>query len=230
MRRPWQGDAVPELDMDLVVPSHIAYCFTGDRPIFLDIARDRYFAVSERLGTAFGAVLREGRDARPPAEIDALVRHGLLAPSASGHVQRQPVVQALRQQDVRSRGAFALADAVGVAWAIWRARRRLGHEPFANTIARLEARWMEPWAIDADLTARLCTRFLRYRSLVPIPPVCLLDCLALLGFLEARGGRADLVFGVVASPFAAHCWLQLGDQVLNDRLERVAAFTPILVV
>jgi hypothetical protein len=36
------------------------------------------------------------------------------------------------------------------------------------------------------------------------------------------------VIGVKLNPFAAHCWLQVGDVVLNDLPERVAAFTPIL--
>jgi hypothetical protein len=58
----------------------------------------------------------------------------------------------------------------------------------------------------------------------------LLDSLALLAFLRQRGLYADLVFGVIRQPFAAHCWVQARGVVLNDRLDRVAEFTPILVI
>ena len=39
-----------------------------------------------------------------------------------------------------------------------------------------------------------------------------------------------LVFAVMTRPFAAHCWVQLDETVLNDRLDHVRKFTPILVV
>jgi hypothetical protein len=35
---------------------------------------------------------------------------------------------------------------------------------------------------------------------------------------------------VKASPFGAHCWLQEGDLILNDSVERVGAYTPIMIV
>ena len=33
-----------------------------------------------------------------------------------------------------------------------------------------------------------------------------------------------------ASPFSAHCWVQQGDVVLNDTIENVRPFTPIMAV
>jgi hypothetical protein len=58
---------------------------------------------------------------------------------------------------------------------------------------------------------------------------CLFSSLSLLHFLHANGVRVYWVFGVQLSPFAAHCWLQRGPVVINDRLERVRRFTPIMV-
>jgi hypothetical protein len=40
----------------------------------------------------------------------------------------------------------------------------------------------------------------------------------------------DLVLGVRMMPFAAHAWVQDGDTVLNDTVDYVSAYTPILVV
>jgi hypothetical protein len=50
----------------------------------------------------------------------------------------------------------------------------------------------------------------------------------MLDFLDRRGARASIVFGVTGTPFKAHCWVQLGDQLLNDSLDNVTPFTPIL--
>ena len=47
--------------------------------------------------------------------------------------------------------------------------------------------------------------------------------------LRAAIHGADVVLAVKLGPFAAHCWTQIGDQVLNDTPEEVARFTPILV-
>ena len=38
------------------------------------------------------------------------------------------------------------------------------------------------------------------------------------------------VFGVRTWPFSAHCWLQIGDAVLDDDPERVGIYPPILAV
>jgi hypothetical protein len=40
----------------------------------------------------------------------------------------------------------------------------------------------------------------------------------------------ELVFGAKLNPFAAHCWVQLEDVVLNDRTDNVAVFTPVGVI
>jgi hypothetical protein len=38
------------------------------------------------------------------------------------------------------------------------------------------------------------------------------------------------VFGVQTRPFAAHCWLQHENIVLNDTVEHVTRYTPIMTV
>ena len=48
--------------------------------------------------------------------------------------------------------------------------------------------------------------------------------------LRARGFDALWVFGVRTWPFSAHCWLQVGLTALDDDLERLAAYTPIMAV
>lgn len=64
----------------------------------------------------------------------------------------------------------------------------------------------------------------------PFPGVCLYRSFFLLSFLRRYGFDATWVFGVQTWPFEAHCWLQAGDVVLDDRLDHVRPFTPILAV
>jgi hypothetical protein len=65
---------------------------------------------------------------------------------------------------------------------------------------------------------------------VPIAPKCLPDTLVLRDWLARAGLGPALVFGVRMDPFGAHCWLQSGSLVLNDAVDRIAAFTPVLVL
>ena len=60
--------------------------------------------------------------------------------------------------------------------------------------------------------------------------LCLFDSLALIHFLARFRVFPDWVFGVTADPFEAHCWVQTGGVVLNDTVERVSAFTPIMSI
>jgi hypothetical protein len=58
---------------------------------------------------------------------------------------------------------------------------------------------------------------------------CLLDNLTLVEFLAAAGVFPDWVIGVRTRPFAAHTWLQMDGNLLNDSPGRIGFFTPILV-
>ncbi len=59
---------------------------------------------------------------------------------------------------------------------------------------------------------------------------CLFESLALGKFLASYHIHPHWVFGVQARPFAAHCWLQQDGVVLNDTVEYVSRYTPIMVV
>jgi hypothetical protein len=71
---------------------------------------------------------------------------------------------------------------------------------------------------------------LHARFYYPADLICLRDSFMMMNLLLSRGISADWVFGVQADPFQAHCWVQIGDLVINDSFERTNRFTPILVV
>ena len=81
--------------------------------------------------------------------------------------------------------------------------------------------------------ARLGRRVAAFRAALPWIPFegeCLQRGFQLKRLLNRQGIAADWVFGVNTWPFVAHCWLQTGDLVIADRIERVRLYTPIMAV
>ncbi|WP_309630152.1 lasso peptide biosynthesis B2 protein [Brevundimonas sp.] len=82
--------------------------------------------------------------------------------------------------------------------------------------------------LDETELDRLVCAVRSARPFVPFQGECLQRSFELRRLLAARGIASDWIFGVRTWPFAAHCWIQIGDLVIGDRLERVRFFTPIL--
>ncbi len=72
--------------------------------------------------------------------------------------------------------------------------------------------------------------FLTVHAWVPNEGDCLKRSFALHRHLRGCGIDADWVFGVRTWPFLAHCWIQCGNRVVGDSIERISGFTPIMVV
>lgn len=103
-------------------------------------------------------------------------------------------------------------------------------QPFDRLLATArQGRKAPPSAPPAAMSA-LVAAFTRILPWLPFQGVCLYRSLLLLRVLRRRGYDARWVFGVHTWPFQAHCWLQVGDTVLDDTADRLTAFTPIMVV
>jgi hypothetical protein len=59
---------------------------------------------------------------------------------------------------------------------------------------------------------------------------CLLDSLVLSEFLCRFDVVPTLVLGVQSKPFGAHAWVQSQDTILNDTIEKVSRYVPILAL
>ncbi|SBV31780.1 protein of unknown function [uncultured Sphingopyxis sp.] len=105
--------------------------------------------------------------------------------------------------------------------------RRTGVRGVADEVRRVRAANPRPPAEDLDL---LVQRFHASRSMIPLAAKCLPDTLAFVRYVARRGHFPHVVFGVVPMPFAAHCWSQSGDRILNDAVGHTRAFAPILVL
>ena len=115
-----------------------------------------------------------------------------------------------------------------------RASRELRRQPFQSTVESVRVRKSRNGGRAGpppfERTRSLVSVFDRLRLYYPRSYLCLFDSLALIHFLARFGVFPDWVFGVTADPFEAHCWVQSGKVVLNDTVERVSAFTPIMSV
>lgn len=85
-------------------------------------------------------------------------------------------------------------------------------------------------AADDAATLALAEQFSRWVTLAPVPGKCLVRAFMLLRHLHRHGASAQWVFGVRTWPFRAHCWVQLGDKVLDDHHERLVPYSPLLAV
>ena len=70
----------------------------------------------------------------------------------------------------------------------------------------------------------------RWIPYAPVRAKCLVRSFLLLRWLVRRGHGAYWVFGVTTWPFRAHCWLQCGAVALDDDVERLAAYSVIMVL
>ncbi|OIQ70741.1 hypothetical protein GALL_476450 [mine drainage metagenome] len=95
--------------------------------------------------------------------------------------------------------------------------------------AQRDARLL-PAAAPSRRTRDLTAAFQACQPWIPFQGACLYRSFLLREALRRLGEPVWWVFGVQTWPFEAHCWLQVGDVVLDDWVERVVAYTPILAV
>jgi hypothetical protein len=82
---------------------------------------------------------------------------------------------------------------------------------------------------DHDTLCELAAIFHHLRPYYVREYLCRFDSLALIEFLAGYCQFPDWIFGVRSEPFGAHCWVQENDWVLNDSVEYVSQFTPIMI-
>jgi hypothetical protein len=231
---------------------HVFVCVNGEHLVMLDLKEDRYWAFEAAKTRGLGPLvdgwpvdgsgLALGEDP-PAAETDAVIEvlhgRGMLEDAAppgkdATPVTAEPAVSELLTESETAPGApvrswltFVTASAFAkFAHRIW---------PFERVIRRVRdrkaLRHAQAAALDQVYLRKLVEAFMRYRVfLFSSRDECLYDSLALLEYLARKSVYPDWVFGVRTRPFAAHCWVQHGGIVLNDTVEHVSGFTPIMVV
>ncbi|HBI18704.1 MAG TPA: lasso peptide biosynthesis B2 protein [Brevundimonas sp.] len=136
---------------------------------------------------------------------------------------------ALPARPFRSRSALSsIPAAAHLLVAVGRARRLGPTPPIKALIDALPRKPVR--RVDTARVAAVTAAFARLMPWVPGQGACLHRAFLLLFMLRCAGADAVWVFGVRTWPFSAHCWLQVGDAVLDDDPERVSRYTPIMAV
>jgi hypothetical protein len=245
---------------------HVFVCVQGEHVVFLDVRKDRYFALESVITAGLGrlvpgwpvAALRHAEFARHEAGsaapviaeecqpaafagvVSLLLEKGILVSDpADGKAAAATVAEPLRgelaAEDVDERARIGPVLFTRFVSAAIRARLHLKHRTFESVVERVRSRGergrrMASVVPEAELH-RLIGAFATLRPFFfAAKDACLFDALSLSEFLAGYGVFPNWVFGVQSRPFAAHCWLQLGGVLLNDTIDRVKRYTPIMVV
>ncbi|MGN6227487.1 MAG: lasso peptide biosynthesis B2 protein [Dyella sp.] len=224
--------------MDYRLNDDLSCCVVDDSLIFLDVARDRYFSLTGPLGEALRRL--QAQESVDPTLINELIERGILTEVADPVPDPTPAsiqlpARSAIEQDHDACERLSAAAVLEVSAFVWSTRRKLRTRSFKANLDEAIAyreRKTEPSKNEKSLPSeqsllRAAWQFTQARRYVPIDPICLLDSLSMLRFLSRRALRAHIVFGVTAEPFAAHCWVQAGDIVLNETLSDAIAHTPI---
>lgn len=214
-------------------------CDVDGHLIFLDLTQDRYFRLTHNLESAIRISLaHESVSAPLYAE---LVSKGIRADATYLEACAPVIVERPSHSAIEQTPAYASQLSLGtivevmaiVCWMRLQLRIRklksIINDAIAYKIPNSEAQEASPDASERSVLDA-SWQFTCARRYAPIEPTCLLDSLALLQFLSRRGFPASLVFAVTPEPFAAHCWVQSGDIVLNETLSDANAHTPIRAI
>lgn len=220
----------------------LSYCDVDGNLIFLDVAHDRYFKLTRTLEEAVRRFLAHEDIA--PALVESLAASRILVETSNPRDRsaianiRRPTCSAVEHLITATDQRIGMSIVLEVMAIVWSTRRQLKTRMLKVNLD--EASTYRDRKTDAHVDAasvaaedkllKMNGQFARARRYVPIEPICLLDSLSLLRFISRRGLSANIVFGVTPEPFAAHCWVQAGDMVLNETLFDTRAYTAIRMV
>lgn len=201
---------------------HMAAC--DEDVVVLDTRSDLYSCLAD---AAPHLILGDGWIDGPAAFIADLSAAGF---ATSGAIApRRPIPPRPVRALPLATGRATFADEIG----FWRAaldawRLGPGRRPLRALLA--ETAPAPNTANDLHTIARLTAVFVRRLPWDPNQGACLYRAWMLRRLLRMFGQDATWVFAVKTWPFGAHCWLQVGDAVLDDDKDRLKHYTPILAV
>ncbi|HEX7694358.1 MAG TPA: lasso peptide biosynthesis B2 protein [Sphingomonas sp.] len=212
----------------------VSFCFVAGRALFLDVPRDRYFCLSQTASHAFRDVV-DGTSAATES-CEQLVALGILEPSDAA----APIISCdASVPPDRSLAENTHRPGIASRWETGRAMLalnaasfRLRYRGLERTLADIRARkvrLVSHQQRERDIEA-IAQGYRGTRTFLSDQDRCLVRSLAISRRLLAAGVAPDLVLAVKLQPFQAHCWVQLGPLLINERREVVRDYTAILIV
>lgn len=221
------SDPIPSPEPEGVVAylsQHLHFAVVDEDVIVLDERTDAYSCLP-----GAGAVIQvHGERIVGPGSVIAQLREGgFLGDPGPARVRAPPAPT--RALPLPMSFEPNLTAATRFWWSWWREGRRFESRSLVDLLATHRRRARSPGLADVEI-ARLTSTFVQLLPWAPGQGACLYRAHLLRTLIRDAGGDAQWVFGVRTWPFAAHCWLQIGDAVLDDEPDRVGVYTPIMVI
>jgi hypothetical protein len=218
------------------------FCMTDGHYVFLDLRQNRYLCLTQQHSLEIQPVLaaefpgyglsdtgrmvlrtleQAGLVVTDPGLGQPLPPPRLVPPAASlmlGNRKSFPIVSAAEIWRFTS-AAISASISLRSRSMLWTVHKVAGRAPTEQLGHEMT---------DEQMIRELFCKFQKLRPLYPRSYLCLFDSLALLNFLAPYGAFPNWVYGVKLKPFAAHCWVQHAGLVVNDVVERVRDYTPIM--
>lgn len=229
--------------------TNVFLCLDEQHYVVLDLRRDQYLCVERDKFDLLTPLFAKHLARTSPESIRALSAEG--ESLASQLIQRgvltttpdsgKPVILTHVLQPSRSLAGRrarlcpeAVVHAVPFILASQRANNLLGKYPLQDAVNAVRERkrhaQLAGHIFDARKATKLVEAFNTLRSFFPRNYLCLFDSLALVEFLARYKLYPTWVFAVHANPFTAHCWVQEGDLALDETIEELQAYKPIMAV
>lgn len=231
--------------------ANVFACLSDGHYVFLDLPRNQYFCLNADNSRVADRMLRGSLSQRPSSTscrksdddalervTHALTQQGLITRRHSDWAQAdRPRIAAVRKEispienehkpslRVDYCTAFFLAS-ISASWKL----RRYSMLKIVSSISEIKHQELEMEHQTHESLSSLTKIFHYLRPLYVRQYLCLYDSLALVHFLAKYHFFPLWVFGVKTQPFSAHCWVQAGDCVLNDKLDFVHEYTPIMAI
>jgi hypothetical protein len=221
--------------MSLRLRSDLHWCDCAGRAVFLDVRADRYFCLPQAVNNAFLILAAARGEAADDSRLRMLIERGLLVETTSPQpLEPAPTIERATRDFAGGltpgRGPVALTRAfASEVCAAWLVRTCAFQQVIA--LARSRAARCGPASVNVDRSIQSIVGASDAISFVTrAHDRCLVRALGVHSLCAAAGVRPKLIFGVIAHPFSAHCWVQLGDAVLVGGFEQARLYTPILVI
>jgi hypothetical protein len=212
----------------------ISFAETSGRLVFLDAIADRYTMLAPEAEAALRAMMEAEQPVAPTDGWAARLRAlGLIVGNASGTriapCKAQRAERSALDRPLPGAGVRAVSMAY-VGYATSRAALRRGG--LARELARLERSRSSGTGprVSPNAVSRETAAFAALRRWATPLDQCLPLSLALARRCATHDARVKLVLGVKLRPFRAHAWVQCEGVILNDHVDAVRPFAPVLVV
>jgi hypothetical protein len=219
--------------MGLAFRNGLHVCLADGHVALFDEKGDMYFGLEAPQALVVRRLLETG-DIPPEhtAPLQTLLDEGVLVSTedtgftTAATSLAAPVESALHRPDRSAPLRLVARAALQHVWTAMLIHR----VPLHTSLVRLRDRKARSPRHPLSPDNPYLTAFLATHRLISTQDQCLRSSIALTHFLLDGGCCPSLVIGVRFRPFGAHAWVQTEGWVLNDTVDHVKPYTPILVI